>query len=66
MFIYHYHAQIQTGVSSFIHIDGILQMTERITNMDDYRVVKELIAEVENANLNPDHLVITSLSYLPS
>ena len=58
-FVYHYCAQYQTDGGSTNYIDGIAQLEERITCMDDYRKIKPLIEPVYH-----DKLCIMSLSFI--
>ncbi|MCK5611594.1 hypothetical protein KAR91_57515, partial [Candidatus Pacearchaeota archaeon] len=58
-FIYHYCAQYQDVVGATSFIDGIAQLEERITCMDDYRKIKPLID-----SKHKDKLTILSLSFI--
>lgn len=56
---YHYCAQRQSG-GAITLIDGIAHMNGEITEMDDYRELKRLVA----VNNDTAGLTITSMTYL--
>lgn len=58
-FVYHYCAMYQKAPGELFHIDGVAQMENRITCMDDYAKLKELV--------DPDWgggITLISLSFL--
>lgn len=59
-FIYHYYAKRHISAEQTIHTDGILNLTQKIKSMEDYRQIKKLIADQEPV----EGLTICSMSYL--
>ncbi len=58
-FVYHYCSHYQKSVGAIVYIDGIAQMENRITCMDDYKILKKGIDSPDS-----DKLIIDSLSFL--
>ena len=66
MFIYHYHATKQLNAGSVTHIDGIVQLIQPVTTMDDYAGLKRLIAGIsDGADIGgPEGMTVRSLTLL--
>lgn len=58
-FVYHYCSHYQESIGAIAYIDGIAQMENKITCMDDYTKLKQQIDCP-----NSDKLTIDSLSFL--
>jgi hypothetical protein len=58
--VYHYYAMKQISIGKVAHIDGIAIMEKAVATMDDYRRLKEFIAEMDG----PEGMTICSLTML--
>jgi len=65
--LYHYFAEIPNGYGRSILIDGLLNLSSPILNMDDYRKCKEAILDAQTLKHLPvSDLTIKSLAVLQS
>lgn len=66
MFIYHYCATKSLGMGREAVVDGIAQVENRVTTMDEYRKLKELIAGIDDGHDigGADGLTVRSLTLM--
>lgn len=61
--VYHYHAFIYRN-SSRTDMDGVVLLENRVTNGEQFRFVKKLIADGSSSSVPVEGLILSSLSYL--
>lgn len=63
--VYHYCSTKQIGFGKEVHIDGIMKLEKPVEDMNDYRALKEKIADNQDIG-GGNGLIIVSLTELPS